>query len=372
VKCRKEFSIYIYHAMKVLYALQATGNGHISRANEILPLLETMANVDVLLSGTQADVGLNHPIKFKRKGLSFVFGKKGGVDLANTFRQMKTKRFLEEMRSVPVENYDLVINDFEPLSAWACKNKKVPCIALSHQFAVIGKQAPLPKKYDPLAWLILRWYAPCSLGVGFHFDEYDGSTFTPVIRTEIRNAYIRNLGHYTVYLPAYSDKKIIKVLSKHRGVQWHIFSKHSNKTYSEGNCWVRPINNYEFISSACSSEGVLCGAGFETPAETLFMKKKLLVIPMKNQYEQHCNAAALKKMGVPVIKKLSNKNDEKISAWLKTDEIIEVNYPDKTLQALRSVLGAASMIKESRHQILPASNAWLSKPVLQDEFAETV
>ncbi|RYD75140.1 MAG: glycosyl transferase, partial [Sphingobacteriales bacterium] len=124
--------------MKILYALQATGNGHISRANEILPLLETMATVDVLLSGTQADVGLNHAIKYKKKGLSFVFGKQGGVDILSTFKQIKTKRFLEEMRSIPVEDYDFVINDFEPLSAWACKNKNVTCIALSHQFAVIG------------------------------------------------------------------------------------------------------------------------------------------------------------------------------------------------------------------------------------------
>lgn len=358
--------------MKILYALQATGNGHISRANEILPLLETMASVDVLLSGTQADVGLNHYVKFKRKGLSFVFGKKGGVDLVNTFRQMKTKRFLEEMRSVPVENYDLVINDFEPLSAWACKNKNVPCIAMSHQFAVIGKQAPVPKKYDPIAWLVLRYYAPCSMGIGFHFDEYDASTFTPVIRSEIRNAYIRNLGHYTVYLPAYSDKKIIKELSKHKGIRWHIFSKHSNKTYSEGNCWIRPINNHEFISSCSSSEGVLCGAGFETPAETLYMKKKLLVIPMKNQYEQHCNAAALKQMGVPVIKKLSEKNYDKIARWLISDELIEVNYPDKTLQAIRSVLGAASMIRETNHKSLPVKNVLMNKLILQKEFAETV
>jgi hypothetical protein len=32
---------------------------------------------------------------------------------------------------------------------------------------------------------------------------------------------------------------------------------------------------------------------FETPAEALFLGKKLLVIPMTGQYEQECNAAAL-------------------------------------------------------------------------------
>lgn len=356
--------------MKILYALQATGNGHISRANEILPLLETLAHVDVLLSGTQADVGLNHHIKYRRKGLSFVFGKKGGIDFIKTFQRMKTKRFLEEMRSIPVEDYDLVINDFEPLSAWACRNKNIPCIAMSHQFAVIGKQAPVPKKYDPMAWLVLRYYAPCSMGIGFHFKEYDAATFTPVIRSEIRNAYIRNLGHYTVYLPAYSDKKMIKVLSQHKSVQWHIFSKHSDKAYSEGNCWIRPINNHEFISSCSSAEGILCGAGFESPAEALYMKKKLLVVPMKSQYEQHCNAAALKEMGVPVLKKLSLKYHDKIAAWIASGEIIEVNYPDKTMAAIRSILNAAKIMKQEK-LAYPVKNM-LSNLMPAEEFAEIV
>lgn len=333
--------------MKILYALQATGNGHISRANEILPLLEKMAEVDVLLSGTQADVGLQHFIKYRRKGLSFVFGKKGGVDLLTTFQQMKTKRFLEEVKSIPVEDYDLVINDFEPLSAWACKNKNITCIALSHQFAVISKAAPKPDKYDPMAWLILRYYAPCSMGIGFHFSPYDETTFTPVIRAEIRNAYTRNEGHYSVYLPAYSDKKIIKVLSQHPQVQWHVFSKHSSTSYSDANCWIRPINNAEFISSCSTSEGVLCGAGFETPAEALYMRKKLMVVPMKSQYEQYCNAAALKEMGVPVLKKLSKKQQDKIAAWLQSNEIIEVVYPDETYQILQYVLKAGIAVKQT-------------------------
>lgn len=358
--------------MKILYALQATGNGHISRANEILPILEKMAEVDVLLSGTQADVGLQHFIKYRKKGLSFVFGKKGGVDMLKTFQQMKTKRFLEEVKSIPVEDYDFVINDFEPLSAWACKNKNVTCIALSHQYAVISKAAPKPEKYDPLAWLILRYYAPCSMGIGFHFSSFDETTFTPVIRAEIRNAYVRNEGHYTVYLPAYSDKKIIKELSKHPQVQWQIFSKHSSVAYAEANCWIRPINNEEFINSCSTSEGVLCGAGFETPAEALFMQKKLMVVPMKSQYEQHCNAAALKEMGVPVLKKLSKKQEANIAAWLQSKEIIEVQYPDETFAILQHVLRAGMAVKQSLeqkepHTTLPASN--IDQSVLNQTIA---
>lgn len=84
--------------MKVLYAIQGTGNGHISRATEIIPLLEKKCDVDILLSGTEAEVTLDHFIKYKRKGLCYVFGKKGGVDLYETFKKMKSKRFLEEIK----------------------------------------------------------------------------------------------------------------------------------------------------------------------------------------------------------------------------------------------------------------------------------
>lgn len=79
-----------------------------------------------------------------------------------------------------------------------------------------------------------------------------------------------------------------------------------------------------------SSTGVLCGAGFETPAEVLHMQKKLMVIPMKGQYEQQCNAAALKEMGVPVIKSLKMKHLDKMNAWVNNDIKIEVHYPDHT------------------------------------------
>jgi uncharacterized protein (TIGR00661 family) len=82
------------------------------------------------------------------------------------------------------------------------------------------------------------------------------------------------------------------------------------------------------------SAGVLCGAGFETPAEALFLKKKLLVIPMKNQYEQQLNAAMLKEIGVPVIKSLKPKHDDKILDWLNNGQPVKVNYPDNTQQVL--------------------------------------
>jgi uncharacterized protein (TIGR00661 family) len=324
--------------MKILYAIQGTGNGHLSRARDIIPLLERKGEVDILISGVQADVELPYPVKYRFKGLSFIFGKKGGVDLLKTYKNSHLKKLYKEIKSLPVHDYDLVISDFEPVSAWACLIKKKECIGLSHQVAVINKKSPKPKKTDPVGKMILKRYAPVTHKYGFHFASYNNSVFTPVIRKEVRELKPVNSGHYTVYLPAYDDKRILKLLKNTDDVKWHIFSKHTKKAYTKNNFTVEPISNESFIQSMASCAGMLCGAGFETPAEALFLKKKLMVIPMKNQYEQHCNAAALKAMKVNVIKSLKKKQVPKIEKWIKSEEKVEVDFPDITSDIIDMII----------------------------------
>jgi uncharacterized protein (TIGR00661 family) len=329
--------------MKVLYAIQGTGNGHVCRAREIVPLLKRNADVDVLISGIQSDVQLPFDVKYVFKGLSYIFGKKGGIDLLATYKRNRIRNLLKEIKELPVEEYDLVISDFEPVSSWACYVRNKPCIALSHQAAVLNKNFPHPKQTDAVGRAILKSYAPSSARYGFHFGSYDENIFTPVIRKEVREIPVTDDGHYTVYLPAYSDKRIIGMLSRCEGVRWEIFSKHFEHEVNAENISIFPVNNEAFIQSLASSHGVICGAGFETPAEALFLNKKLLVIPMKNQYEQHCNAAALKELGVPVIKSLRQKNLPAITEWLRSDTKIEVNYPDNTEAMLHHILQTHSV-----------------------------
>jgi uncharacterized protein (TIGR00661 family) len=356
--------------MKILYAIQGTGNGHLSRAREIIPILQRKGELDLLISGTQADVDLPHPVKYRFKGLCFIFGKKGGVDVMATYRKSNLKRLFEEIKSLPVENYDLVINDFEPVSAWACRRKHKHCVGLSHQAAVIDKNAPKPKKKDLLGKAILHNYAPVSVSYGFHFENYSEEIFTPVIRSEIRNPLAEIKPHYTVYLPAYSDKRIIRVLSEIKNIEWQVFSKHNKEIYQKGNLYIRPIENDAFIKSLISCTGILCGAGFETPAEALFLKKKLLVIPMKGQYEQQCNAAALDNLGVPVLKSLKDKHLDKIKSWAKSPQSIPVFYPDITEKIIDLVI--RENIFEENKIILSLGDGIHSVKTLKEKSLERI
>ncbi len=333
--------------MKILYAIQGTGNGHLSRARDIIPILQKKGELDILVSGIQADVELPYPVKYKFKGLSFIFGKNGGIDLLGTYRKSNLKQLYKEIKSLPIEEYDLVINDFEPVSSWACKRKHKICIGLSHQSAVINKKSPKPKNKDIIGSAVLNYYAPVTTAYGFHFNTYDKNIFTPVIRSQVREAVSTFKDHFTVYLPAYGDKKIIKVLSEIKNINWQVFSKHTKKEYQEKNVHIRPVNNENFIDSLITCTGILCGAGFETPAEALYLKKKLMVVPMKGQYEQQCNAAALKTMGVPVIKTLKKKHLEKIKNWIAEKQKITVNWPDNTGDILDMIIKEHGTVKQN-------------------------
>lgn len=323
--------------MKILYAIQGTGNGHISRAREIVPLLQQYGELDLLVSGTEAEVTLAQPLKYRFHGFSFVFGSNGGVDKWATYKIMNLRQLWHDMHSLPLKDYDLIINDFEPVSAWACKLQKRQSVSLSHQCAFISPNTPRPGKWNYGEWL-LKYYSPTTYHVGFHFERYADFIHTPVIRSEIRNLQTTNLGHYTVYLPAYDDKKLAKYLNMTTDVQWHVFSKRQKTAYTDGNVQVIPVNNEGFNISLASCDGLLTGGGFEGPAEALFLQKKVMMIPMSGQYEQQCNALAASKLGVPVLHAIDDNFVKHLNNWIKSEDRVWIDFPDHTAQIVHDMV----------------------------------
>ena len=76
---------------------------------------------------------------------------------------------------------------------------------------------------------------------------------------------------------------------------------------------IKPSSIKDFTKSLINCRGIITSAGFETPAEAMFLKKKLMCIPILGQYEQLCNAESLKELGVMVRYDLSD-----IESFLKT------------------------------------------------------
>lgn len=323
--------------MDILYGIQGTGNGHISRAGAIIPHLLKSANVDVLISGHSADVKPGFPVLYRLSGIGYTFGKSGGIDYLTTARNMKPFSFLRDIRQLPVEKYDVVISDFEPVTSWACRLKKKPCLALSHQAAFLSEKTPRPKHRSLFGETILKKYAPATHYTGFHFQQYDDNILTPIIRDDIRNANPSNEGHITVYLPAY-DHYYLKDLLKGIRRPVHLFSKRCTTAERHDNVRIYPVSDVDYLDSLSSCSVLICGAGFEAPSEGLFLGKKMICIPMKGQYEQHCNAAALKSLGVQITMKADEVMVANVNELLELPEPEPMLFPDIMDDVLISVV----------------------------------
>ena len=325
--------------MKILYGIQGTGNGHLSRAEEIIPEFLKHADVDVIISGNQSQLKSSFEINYNKSGLTFMASKKGKVDLMSTIFKSHPIDFIRDIKNFPIKQYDLVISDFEPISAWSALIHNVPSIELSHQAAVLHQSSPKPIKKDVISNYILSHYCPTKLKFGFHFEEYDKQIYSPIIRDAVRQLEPSNSNHFTVYLPAYDNKRILNILA-HFPVEWHVFSKYTTIEYTEKNVTFKPIDKDSFTASLISCKGILCGAGFELPAEALYLGKKLMVIPMSGQFEQECNAESLRRMGVTVLTELSLSFYRELNYWINFEKPIAVNFNNQLKNVIDDVLNA--------------------------------
>jgi len=287
--------------MKIFYAVQATGNGHISRAIQLMPYLQQFGEVDIFLSGANATLDAPLPIKYRSKGLSLFYSTCGGLDYKLMWKHNSMVRALREAKQLPVHKYDLVINDFDFITAQACRIQKKTSVQFGHQASFMSPKTPRPSQTSFFGETILKRYAPATHYVGLHFQPYDNFIFPPVVKDVFLNADPKDEGHITVYLSAYERHCIESHFRKLSYLHFHWFLKGIKEPFTEGNITFFPVNNELFNESLINCHGIITGGGFETPAEALFLGKKLMCIPIRGQYEQLCNAAALENMGVTIL-----------------------------------------------------------------------
>ena len=98
--------------------------------------------------------------------------------------------------------------------------------------------------------------------------------------------------------------------------KFHLFSKQVETVVQQENIKLLPLNQSMFDDSLIRSHGVITGAGFETPAEALYLGKQLMVLPMHGQYEQACNAAALHEFAVSVVSTIDDYFPVYFNRWI--------------------------------------------------------
>jgi len=303
--------------MRILYGIQGTGHGHISRARVILPRLKEIAEVDILISGYNYNLSLDDPITYKARGISLAYDHKGSVDFFITAKNIRPITLLQDIQSLPISSYDFVVNDYEPVSAWAAFTSKVPTVAISHQASFLSKKTPRPKKISMLSEGILQHFAPSDAAVACHYKRYDTFIEPPIVRRQIQQLNPCVQDHVTVYLPAFYYRELLPYFHAVPEVSWHVFSAECEHPHWNKNVWIRPVGNDSFLRSIEGCLGIVSATGFETTSESMYLGKKLFTIPIRNQYEQLCNAAALETMGAAVAYTIDDRFIERLRHWVR-------------------------------------------------------
>jgi uncharacterized protein (TIGR00661 family) len=315
--------------MKIFYAIQGTGNGHLSRAEQLYPYLKKYGEVDFFLSGSNAQLNTSLPIKYKSKGVSLHYKNTGGMDYGKITKSLGFSIY-QEAKALPVENYDLVINDFEFITSLACNFKKKKSIQFGHQASFQSKLTPRSTSFNPIGNLVLDKFVKSTNYLGLHFESYDKNIYNPIIKDEVVQADVMDDGHISVYLPQYSVAILSPYLLANPLFHFEVFTKEVNQVTNNKNITFYPIDNKVFTSSLIRCHGIITAGGFETPAEAMYLNKKLLSIPILNHFEQECNGAAMKNLGVKVIKKIDSNFDQIFKEWVASENKVQFKLTHST------------------------------------------
>jgi uncharacterized protein (TIGR00661 family) len=337
--------------MKIFYAVQATGNGHISRAMELLPALQEYGTVDIFLSGNNSHLPLDAPVKYRSQGISLYYNCEGGLHYWQMFRKFRPFQLRREIRELPVEKYDLVINDFDYITSAACATKGISSIHFGHQASFQSPLVPRPGTKNKIGEWLLKKYVKADHHLGLHFKSYDNTILPAIVKKEILEATPTDYNYITVYLPSYCEAQLAHLFHALPQYRFQVFSKETNHPKKVNNIEFLPVNKQLFNQSLSGCTGIITGGGFETPAEALHLGKRMIIIPIKGQYEQQCNAAALQQMGIPCLEKAGEELIQLVPHWVETPAPSRIDYSGsipKCIETLMTIAGSLSKQKAAR------------------------
>jgi len=264
-------------------------------------------------------------------GLSFAFeGQR--IDKSETLKRNLLKlpeanRINDELFKQHFEPFEpeLVISDFEPFSAWWAWRKNVPFISIDHEHVLTLCKLDHPAKnwFSRLTASVVTecHYIGAVAYVILNFFEVplriDSAVLAPPIVRSIVSELNATLGeHILLYSTTGTGRdRLREILQKFAAQKFYIYGFDEDAEYE--NCIFKKRSTEGFLSDLAGARGVIASAGFSLISECMYLKKKMLLLPLAGQYEQIINAHYIQKLGLGIS---AEKLDEPIIAQF-LDEI---------------------------------------------------
>jgi uncharacterized protein (TIGR00661 family) len=119
----------------------------------------------------------------------------------------------------------------------------------------------------------------------------------PVVRPVVNSLCAEQGEHILLYSTTGSQQEQLKeVLGKFSKSKFIIYGFNKKAEYK--NCIFKERSTEGFLNDLASARGVVASAGFSLISECMYLKKKMLLLPLSGQYEQMINAHYVQKLGL--------------------------------------------------------------------------
>jgi uncharacterized protein (TIGR00661 family) len=285
--------------MKILFGVQGTGNGHISRSRELVrKLKENGHDVGVIISGRKEEdlkeIEIFEPYRVM-KGMTLATYK-GRLNYIETMFQLDLVRLMSDILMLDTSGTDLIITDFDPITSMVARLRNIPSMGFGHQYA-FRYDVPIARGNIFEKYTLLN-FAPARYNAGLHWSHFNQPVFPPVIPASLyaENARVVMKQKILVYLPFEEVLDVARFVTSFDDYEFYIYGK-VTENRDEGHLHYRDYSREGFLLDLMECSGVVCNAGFELPGEALHLGKKLLLRPLDGQIEQQSNALAMEQLG---------------------------------------------------------------------------
>lgn len=289
--------------MRIVYGVCGEGMGHASRSRIVIDYLLQHHNEVTIAAGGKAYVHLskffddiikiewpavvyeNNEMKMLQSIL--LMGYRTIVGSIPSF--LKLKKIIKKIHP------DILITDGEPISFYAGRFNHIPCLSIDNPQAILYRKYPL-KRNEILTGIIFNIAVKISIFNADQYLIYDFSdkqlsnpkvTFLkPLIQKGIREQNPAYGNHLFIYQTSTSNTVLFDLL-KRSNEECVIYGFNTEKT--NGNLHFKKFNEHEFYKDISQAKAVITNGGFTVLSEALYLKKPVLCIPLKHQFEQILN-----------------------------------------------------------------------------------
>jgi uncharacterized protein (TIGR00661 family) len=312
---------------RIIYAVAGEGFGHASRVHLIAQRFLD-AGQDVLFVSSHRGLLYLRQVYGERVkeifGLTYEYSR-GYVQPLATIRKnlsyatvgLRMNKQLFDQVYRPFKP-DLVVTDFEPFSSWWAWYNKVPLVSLDneHMLTMCKLEHRLknifPRASSTLVTRLHCFGARAYVTINFFrapLKHERAVLAPPVVREVITTLTPSNQGHIVVYSTTGThEDQLREAAAQFSDQKFLVYG--FNKAEEVGNCIFKKRSTEGFLLDLAGARGVIASAGFSLMSECLYLRKRMLLLPLAGQYEQIINAHYAQRLGLGVS-----------SPWLTTEAL---------------------------------------------------